>query len=183
MQSPDSFIVTPKEKKYNSGKKIGEVIFDTVTSIENAKDVSKEAIVVSLPLNYEGEVEVGDEVIIHHNIFRDYYDQNGNMKHSRAYLYDDFYTAIPEELFLYKKNGKWKANLDFCFIEPLEEDSISILEGGFLPHTGNVYLSNTHKPKSPIGFTPESEYEVYIDGKLYYKMSDRDVCIYDRFEI
>ena len=60
MQSPESFIVTPKEKKYKSGKKFGDVEFETVTSIENAKDVSKEAIVVALPLNYDGEIEVGD---------------------------------------------------------------------------------------------------------------------------
>jgi hypothetical protein len=183
MQSPDSFIVTPKKKKYKSGKKFGNVEFETVTSIENAKDVSKEAIIVALPLNYHGEIEVGDEVIVHHNIFRDYYNQRGIMKHSRAYLYDDLYTAIPEELFLYKKDGKWKANLNFCFVEPIEEDSISILEGGTLPHTGTIWLSNTHKVNEPIGFTPESEYEVWIDDKLYYRMRDIDVCIYDRFEV
>jgi hypothetical protein len=183
MQSPESFIVTPKEKKYKSGKKIGDVVFETVTSIENAKDVSKEAIVVALPLNYTGEIEVGDELIIHHNIFRDYYGHSGKMKHSRAFLYDDFYTAIPEEVFLYKKNGEWKPNDGFCFIEPIEEDSISILEGGFLPFTGTVWLSNTHKTKKPIGFTPESEYEVWIGDKLYYRMRDVDVCIYDRFEV
>lgn len=183
MRSPNSFVVTPKHKKYKKGLKFGDVEFDTVTSIENAKDVSKEAIVVAVPLNYDGEIEVGDELIIHHNIFRDYYDQKGKMKHSRAYLYDDFYTAIPEEVFLYKKDGKWKPNLDFCFVEPIEEDEISILEGGFLPHTGRIYLSNKHKVKSPIGFTPDSEYEVWIDGKLYYRMRDVDICIYDRFEI
>lgn len=181
MQSPDSFIVTPKYKKYKSGKKFGNVEFETVTSIENAKDVSKEAIIVTLPLNYHGDIEVGDEVIVHHNIFRDYYDQHGKMKHSRAFLYDSLYTVIPEELFLFKKNGKWQPNLNFCFVEPIEEDSISILDGGHLPHTGRVYLSNTHKSTSPIGFTPESEYEVWIDEKLYYRMRDTDVCIYERF--
>jgi len=183
MRSPESFIVTPKFKKYNSGKKYGNKVLETVASIENAKDVSKEAIVVAVPLSYHGEIEVGDELIIHHNIFRDYYDHGGKMKHSRAYLYDDLYTAIPEEVFLYKKRGEWVPNLDFCFVEPIEEDSISVMEGNFLPYTGKIYLSNTHKSKSVIGFTPESEYEVWIDEKLYYRMRDRDVCIYDRFSI
>lgn len=183
MQSPESFIVIPKESKYNSGKKFGDIEFETVSGIENAKDVSKSAIVVATPFNYDGEIEIGDEVIIHHNIFRDYYDQKGKMKHSRAFLYDDFYTVIPEELFLYRKNGEWKPNLNFCFVEPIEEDSISVLDGVHLPYTGTIFLSNTHKVKSPIGFTPESEYEVWIDDKLYYRMRDVDVCIYDRFEI
>lgn len=181
MRSPESFIVTPKDRKYKKGKQYGDVEFETVTSIEDAKDVSKEGIVVAVPLIYKGEIEVGDEVIIHHNIFRDYYDQTGKMKHSRAYLFDDLYTAIPEEVFLYKKNGKWKPNLNFCFIEPILEDEISILEGQTLPHTGKIYLSNNHKSNLPIGFTPESEYEVWVDGKMYYKMSDNDICLYDRF--
>lgn len=183
MRSPESFIVTPKDRKYKSTKKLGGVDFETVVSIENAKDVSQEAIVVQLPMNYNGEIEIGDELIIHHNIFRDYYSQNGKMKHSRAYLYDDLFTAIPEEVFLYKKEGKWKANLSFCFVEPMEEDSISILDGVKLPHTGKIWVSNMHKVSEPIGFTPESEYEVWVDGKPYYKMSDSDICIYDRFTI
>ena len=183
MQSPESFIVKPKNKKYKLGKKFGNVEFETVTSIENAKDVSKEAIIVALPLNYQGDIKIGDEVIVHHNIFRDYYDQRGVMKHSRAFLYDNLYTVIPEELFLYKKDKKWKPNLNFCFVEPLEEDNISILEGGFLPHTGKIWLSNTHQVNEPVGFTPESEYEVWIDDRLYYRMRDCDVCIYNRFEL
>lgn len=182
MRSPDSFIVTPKYGKYKEGITFGDVVFDTVASIENAKDVSKEAVVVAVPLNYKGEIEVGDEVIIHHNIFRDYYNQMGKTKHSRAFLYDDFYTAIPEELFLYRKNGEWKANGDFCIVEPIEEDTISILEGGKLPHTGKIVISNTHKVSKPVGFTPESEYEIWIDGKLYYRMKDIDICVYDRFD-
>jgi len=182
MRSPESFIVSPRNRKYKKGIQVGTVEFETVTSIENAKDVSQEAIVVAVPLNYNGEIEVGDDLIIHHNIFRDYYDQTGTMKHSRAFLFDNLYTAIPEEVFLYKKDGKWKPNLNFCFVTPILEDEISILEGGVLPHTGTIYLSNTHKCKSPIGFTPESEYEVWVDGKMYYKMSDNDICLYDRFE-
>lgn len=157
-------------------------MFKTSSSIEDAKDVSKEAIVVSLPHNYKGIIEVGDEILIHHNIFRDYYDQTGKLKHSRAFIYDNLYHAIEDEVFVVKKSGKWVANADFCFVEPHTEDTISILDVGNLPHTGTIYLSNTHKSKSPIGFTPESEYEVIIDGKMYYRMRDRDICIYERFE-
>ncbi|WZE63607.1 co-chaperonin GroES [Maribacter phage Panino] len=181
MRSPDSFIVTPKYKKYKSGKIIGGVEFETVTSIENAKDVSKEGIVVNIPLNYNGEIEIGDDVIIHHNIFRDYFNQAGKMKHSRAYLYDDLYTAVPEEIFLYKKQGQWKAFGDTCIVKPIEENSDSILEGVSLEHTGTIHISNIHKTDSIIGFTPESEYELWLDDVLYYKMRDIDICIYERF--
>jgi hypothetical protein len=183
MKAPQSFIVTPKDGKYKKGKSLGDKVFSTVTSIEDAKDVSKEAIVVAVPMNYDGEIKAGDEVIIHHNIFRAYYNQRGKMTFSRAYIYDDLYHAIPEEVFLYKKDGKWKPNLDYCFVKPIEDDNISVLSGMKLPHTGTIFLSNEHKESSPIGFTPDSEYEVWVDNEMYYRMRDCDVCVYERFDI
>lgn len=177
MQAPQSFIVTPKHRRYKEGKKMGNVVFETVTSIEDAKDVSKEAIVIAVPMNYDGDIEVGDEVIIHHNIFRSYYDVQGRMKPSRAHLYDDYFQAIPEEVFLYKKNGEWKPNIDFCFVAPIEVDEDSLLEQK-LEHTGVVWASNEHKEGTRIGFTPESEYEVWVDGLLLYRMRNSDICLY-----
>lgn len=131
MQAPHSFIVRPKSKRYKTTT-IAGVELDTSTSIEDAKDVSKEGIVVAVPLTYKGDIEVGDEVLIHHNIFREYYDQNGNIKYSRAFLYDDLFTAIPEELFLYKKDGKWHPHLDYCFVKPIHEDTLSLLDNSQL---------------------------------------------------
>jgi hypothetical protein len=183
MRAPQSFIVTPKHKKYKEGKEMGGKVFETTTSIENAKDVSQEGIVVALPMNYKGEIEVGDEVIIHHNIFRAYYNQQGKLTFSRAYLYDDMYHVIPEEVFLYKKNGKWKPFMDVCFVRPIKEDNISVLEGLELMHTGEVVWSNIHPTDTVVGFTPESEYVVEVDGEKYYKMRDVDICLYERFSI
>lgn len=133
-------------------------------------------------MNYKGSIKAGDEVIIHHNIFRAYYNQQGRLTFSRAYLYNDLYTVIPEEIFLYKQEGQWKAFEDVCFVKPLTEDKISTLKGQQLPHTGMVQWSNVHPTDTVVGFTPESEYVVEVDGEKYYKMRDIDVCIYDRFE-
>lgn len=177
MQAPQSFIVTPKHRRYKHGRKMGDVVFETVSSIEDAKDVSKEAIVVSVPMNYTGEIEVGDEVIIHHNIFRSYYDVQGKLKVSRAHLYDDYFQVIPEELFLYKKDGQWKPNLDFCFVSPIKVSEEGLLEQE-LQHTGVVWCSSEHKEGTRIGFTPESEYEVWVDNKLLYRMRNSDICLY-----
>lgn len=181
MTAPHSFIVKPKENRYKSPKQLGDISIDRVSSIEDAKDVSKSGIVVSLPKNYNGEIEVGDEVIIHHNIFRMYYDVKGKLKYSRAYLYENRYQVIPEELFLYKKNGEWKANEDFCFVKPIEEDTISFLKGKKLPHSGKIVISNNHPVGEEIGFTPESEYPVEVNGEVLYRMRDKDIAIYERF--
>lgn len=177
MEAPQSFIVTPKHKRYNTGKQMGDVVFETVSGIEDAKDVSKEAIVVAVPLNYNGEIEAGDEVIIHHNIFRSYYNQKGKLTYSKAFLFDDYFQAIPEEVFLYKKDGEWKANEEFCFIKPIFGDAEKLLSQD-IEHTGTVYKSNEHPEGMKIGFTPESEYEVWVDDVMYYRMRNVDVCIY-----
>lgn len=177
MQAPQSFIVSPKHRRYKEAKEMGGVKFERVSSIEDAKDVSKEAIVVALPMNYTGEIEVGDEVIIHHNIFRSYYNVEGKLKQSRAHLYDEYFQVIPEELFLYRKNGEWKANDDFCFVTPITVDKDSVLAQD-LEHTGVIWASNEHKEGTRIGFTPESEYEVWVDGLLLYRMRNIDICLY-----
>lgn len=183
MRAPESFIVSPLEGRYKRGIEIDGVVFGTVTSIEDAKDVSKKAVVVSVPLNYRGDIAEGDEVIVHHNIFRSYYNQHGKLTNSRAYLHENLYQVIPEELFLYKKDGIWIPNLDFCFVRPIEEDTISKLSGLKLPHTGVVVYSNLHKTEDPIGFTPESEYQVTVDDEILYRMRDCDISIYDRFTV
>lgn len=177
MKAPQSFIVTPKHRRYKEGKKIGDVTLAGASSVEDAKDVSKEAIVVAVPMNYNGDIEPGDEVIVHHNIFRSYYDVTGKLKVSRAHLYDDYFQAIPEELFLYKKNGEWKPNEDFCFVAPIKVDENNLLDQE-LQHTGVVWASNEHKEGTRIGFTPDSEYEVWVDGLLLYRMRDSDICLY-----
>lgn len=177
MKAPKSFIVTPAEDRYAKTKS-----GLSISTTENAKNVSKRAWVVALPHNYHGPIEVGDEVLVHHNIFREYLDMQGRLQRSRAYLYDELYHAIPEEIFLYHQEGAWHAHLDYCYIEPILVDDISELDKGDLQHTGTIFLSNMHKTGDPIGFTPESEYEIWIDGKLYYRMRDKDVCLYERFE-
>lgn len=182
MISPQCFIVKPKEEKYKT-ELISGVCIKTSMSIENAKDVSKKAIVVSTPLMYDGEIEKGDEVLIHHNIFREFYGHKGKVTRAFAYLFDDLYQIIPEELFAYKKDGQWKANLDFCFVEPIKNYSISNIYSGDLKHTGRIRFSNFHKTNNPVLFTPESEYEVNVDGEILYRMRDKNIMLYDRLSM
>lgn len=176
MKAPDSFIVKPKHKRYAS-KDIGGIVLETAASIEDARDVSREGIVVSLPLVYNGDVQVGDEVIIHHNVFREYYNQKGKLTDSRGYIYDNLFKVIPEEVFLYRQGGKWKAHEDWSYVLPIEKGENKIFDDIPQQHTGRVLLSNTHTPGDVIFFTPHSEYEMEIDGEKCYRMRDHDICV------
>ena len=75
MRSPFYFIVKPLEgKRYKNSKKIGGIDFLTSTSEENHLASNREAVVVSTPVNYSGDIETGDILLVHHNVFKYYYD-------------------------------------------------------------------------------------------------------------
>ena len=70
MQSPYSFIVQPvKGRRYDNIKDIGGVDFITSVSKEDHKASNRFAKVVSVPLNYTGDIDKGDIFLLHHNMF------------------------------------------------------------------------------------------------------------------
>lgn len=181
MRSPYKFIVTPLEGKYRTTKQVAGKTLYLTSSIEDAKYVSRLAVVFSVPLFYYGNIKDGDIVVIHHNIFRDYYNQAGKVTISYNTLqYEDKIVFIVEEelIYLYKsEDNKWRANNDFCFIEPIRKidnlSNTSVLD----ERMGIVVYSNELDEGTLIGFTPESEYEFDIDGKTLYRMKNSDICL------
>jgi len=63
MNSVYDFIITPKEGRYNNEKKVGDKTLVLNTSIEDHKLVSKQAIIVAVPLAFKTILKVGDEVM------------------------------------------------------------------------------------------------------------------------
>lgn len=116
MNSPIDFIVQPKETRYNNTKKVGDQDLILNTSVEDHKFVSREAIVKAVPLAYETNIKPGDEVIIHHNIFRRFYDVHGNEKNGKAYFKEDTYFCPIDQIFLHKQNNEWQAMPDFVLL-------------------------------------------------------------------
>jgi len=75
MQSPTSFIVQPvKGRRYDNIKEIGGINFITSVSKEDHKASNRFATVVSTPLNYNGDITAGDILLVHHNVFKFYFD-------------------------------------------------------------------------------------------------------------
>lgn len=180
MKSPYRFIVEPLKGKYNTTKNVsGKTLFLT-SSIEDAKYVSREARVISVPMFYDSDINVGDIVIIHHNIFRDFYNQNGKVSSSNNHIKfegRDMFLVLPELVYLYKSGSEWMPNDDYCFIRPLSgiDKWKHIYKKQEL--IGEVVYSNKLKKGLIIGFTPDSEYEFNIDGEVLYRMKHSDICI------
>ena len=71
LTSPFKIGITPKEgQQYVNELKVGNTELVVNTSIEDAVDVQRIGTVISLPFHYQGELKVGDDVVIHHNVFR-----------------------------------------------------------------------------------------------------------------
>ena len=77
MKSVYNFVVTPKGERYNNKKKVGDSELILNTEIFNHQFVNRTAIVKSAPLIGDTDIQPGDEVIIHHNVFRRWNDVKG----------------------------------------------------------------------------------------------------------
>ena len=120
MKSVYNFVVTPKGNRYNNIKEVqgGKLILNT--EVYNHQYVNREATVISLPIVGDTDIEAGDTVIVHHNIFRRWHDVKGREKNSRSYFNDSTYFINHDQIFLYKKNEKWIAPKGYCFVKPLK---------------------------------------------------------------
>ena len=125
MKSIHDFIVKPIEGRYNNTVKVDDVDLIINTKIEEFKSVSKVAEVVALPLSIKTDIKVGDKVVVHHNVFRRFYDIRGNEKNSRSFIKEDMYACSPEQIYMYGAN---KAHLDYCFVKPLVSHDIFSLD-------------------------------------------------------
>ena len=109
MRSPFYFIVKPLSgKRYNNSKEIAGVDFLTSTSEENHLASNREAVVVSTPLNYQGDIEPGDILLVHHNVFKFYNDMRGRQKSGKSFFMDDLFFVDNEQFYMYKKDNQWQ---------------------------------------------------------------------------
>ena len=157
MKSVYNFVVTPIGERYNNTKKVegGDLILNT--EIYNHQFVNRIAKVISVPIIGNTDIKPGDEVIIHHNVFRRWYNVKGVEKNSRSYFNEDTYFITQDQIFLYKRNREWKAPKGFCFVKPLKaKDQFNIDEER--PLIGIVkYSDGTVKEGDLIGYKPKEE--------------------------
>ena len=182
MRSVFSFIVKPVGDRYNNKLKIGEKELVLNTKIESFKSVNNLAEVVSTPLAYSTDIKVGDLVIIHHNVFRRFYDIRGNQKNSRAYFIDDMYFCDIDQIYLYKSDSDWKSFGDRCFIKPLKNTSYLSNDKerkliGILKYGNSSLESLKINEGDLVGYTPGGEFDFVVEGQRLYCMKSNDIVI------
>ena len=184
MQSIFDFIIKPKNKRYNNTKQIGDSELLLNSEISDHRYISRSGIVLGLPKAEKTNIKIGDEVIVHHNVFRRWYDVRGIEKNGRAYYKEDKYFVRPDQIFLYKQNNKWIAPDGYCFVKPIVSNNILLNEKeiplrGIIKHV-DKNLKDIYK-EDLVGFTPSSEYEFIIDGERMYRVPTNSISIkYER---
>jgi hypothetical protein len=182
MKSLFDFIVKPVDKRYDNEIKLGDKSLITNTNTENFRAVSNRAVVVSTPSAYSTTIKKGDTVIIHHNVFRSFFDIRGKRKDSRSKFVDDLYFCSPDQIYLHKSGDNWKAFQDRCFVKPLLDTNDLTLDKerkliGILKYGNKSLEAVKIVPGDLIGYTPFGEFEFIIDDERLYCMKSNDIVI------
>ena len=183
MQSLYYFIVKPLEERYDNIRRVDDTNLIINTSIEDHRFISKKAVVVSTPAAYNTKVNIGDEVYVHHNVFRRWYDQKDRERNSSTFFKDNLYFVIPEQIYMYNL----KPHLDYCFVKPLKNQSF-LENRKEQPNVGIVKYSNKSlealgiTPGTLITFTPDSEFEFIIEGERLYCMKSNDIALTHEYQ-
>ena len=177
MKSVYNFVVTPNGERYNNKKKVGDSELILNTEIYNHQYVNRKASVISTPIISDTDIQAGDDVIVHHNVFRRWHNVKGEEKNSRSYFNESTYFVNKDQIFLYKRFWEWKTPKGYCWVKPLKAtDQFNIEQEN--PLQGIVkYSDGTVNVNDIVGFTPNSEYEFIIDGERLYRVLSNFITI------
>ena len=186
MKSLFDFIVEPVGQRYSNEIKVGDKSLIINTKAESFKSVNNIAKVIEIPKVFKTSIKVGDLIMIHHNVFRRFYDVRGNEKNSKAYFKDNLYFVQLDQVYLYKRKDKWKAFGDRCFVSPIKDevDIHNWLEQnliGVLKYGNSALEALEINEGDLVGYTPYGEYDFIVDGRRLYCMKSNDIVIkYER---
>ena len=178
MHSVFNYLVEPKGSRSTGKKNIEGQELLLNTDLQNHEYVNRIGTVLSLPLvTVYKELKEGDDVIVHHNVFRRFRDVRGKEKDSKNYLSENVYLVQPDQVYAYKRNGEWKALEGFVFVIPIKETKMFSVNDE-RPLVGIVKYSNGEFEKEQlIGFRPNSEYEFIIEGQRLYRVPVNSITI------
>tara|TARA_Y100000310_G_C20561334_1_gene753202 strand:+ start:638 stop:1213 length:576 start_codon:yes stop_codon:yes gene_type:complete len=185
MRPPFQFLVRPqKGVRYDNTKTLGGKEFILSSSQEDHTTTNRFAVVVAVPITYQGEIKKGDTLLVHHNVFRKYYDMKGRERSGPSFFMDDLFLIDYDQFYLYKHGDSWQSADPYCFIKPIdktqqtldlhatEQELIGVIR------YGNVTLSAKGiKEGDVVSFQPDSEYEFTVDGEKLYRMFTKNICI------
>ena len=178
MRSLYQFIIKPKYDRYNNTKKIGDKELIVNTNIEDHKFISKEAVVVQTPAAFDTDIKPGDEVYVHHNLFRRWYNMRGEEKNSSLHFKDNLYFCNVDQIYMYNN----KPHLDYCFVKPIKEiDAYKNTKEreyyGILKYSNSSLERVGLTPGDLVIFTPHYKFEFLINNERLYCLKSNNIAV------
>ena len=173
------YIVTPLGERYNNEVEVEDgknLILNT--EISNHEYINRIGKVLQVPYGVATPVRKGYEVLVHHQVFRRWYDMKGREKNTRSFINEDKYLLQQDQLFLYRKEGgDWNTMPGYSFIQPVENDDRFSIDKekplvGFVRYSGSPLMVG-----KLVGFSPGDEFEFVVDGVRMYRVMDKYINI------
>ena len=178
MKSPYNYVISPSGERYNNSVDVEGKSLIVNTEIFNHEYVNREAKVHSCPTMLDTSIKPGAKAIVHHNVFRRWYDVKGVERNSKAWFNEDKYIVSNEQIFLYDNGDGWKAVDGFTFVQPLKLQKDFITDEQEDPTRGIVvYNDGTYNKGDIVSFTPFSKYEFVVEGKRLYRVYNKFITI------
>lgn len=181
-----NFIVKPENNRNNSIKNIGDKELILNSDLQDHRYVSRIGIVVSTPIKNNTNIKVGDKVVVHHNVFRRFYDVRGNEKNSRSYFEEDKFFVSEDQIYAYNRGDGWKAVNGYCFVKPIHnKDKFSVDKEkplvGVMKFVSDDLRCSGINEEDLVGFSPRSEYEFVLNKDRLYRVDSNSITIkYER---
>ena len=119
--------------------------------------------VIAVLIGYDGPIEVGDTLLVHHNVFKKYYDMKGREKSGPCHFRDDIFMVEPDQFFLYKHKDKWivlrsddKASVSF-----FESLNFKIIIADTLEFLDYIQTCNLEASEQAFTFSTKSIFPEY----------------------
>jgi len=174
------FVVVPKSSRYTNTKDVDGKELILNTELQNHNFVSRVGIVVMVPSVNDIGVNIGDEVILHHNVFRRFRDIRGIEKNSKSFYKDNMYFVSPSQIFARKAKKEWEPIKGFNFVAPIKEDKMFSTDFE-KPLIGILKYKDTSLKVMTVGdlvcFSPGTEYEFLIEKQKMYRVPTNQITI------
>lgn len=183
MKAIYEFVVEPIGERYNNAIEIEGKELLLNTEMQNHSYSNRQAKVLAIPTGIATDIKVGDEVLIHHNVFRRFRDIRGDEVNSRSYYKDNIYFASEDQIYAYNRINKsfgWKACTGYNFVKPIKETKMfsNDIEK---PGIGILYLKDAElqgvAEQDLIGFRPGAEYEFIVNGHRVFRVPTNSITI------
>jgi hypothetical protein len=180
MRALYDFIIEPVGERYNNKKNIEDNELILNTELHNHNYSNRVGKVIAVPSEIKTDIEVGDKVIVHHNVFRRFKDIRGVEKNSKSYYKDNIYFADDGQVYAYKRHNEWMSREGFNFVKPVKETKMFSTD--FEKEGIGILYSKDPELKvlsegDLVGFKPGAEYEFVIDKDRVYRVPTKSITI------